>query len=48
MNIKNNGHTIYWKCLCECGETCIKPYNDLIKGKAINCPNCTIKSKGEE
>lgn len=48
MNIKNSGNTIYWKCLCECGETCIKPYNDLIKGKAINCPNCTIKSKGEE
>ena len=46
--IKNSGNTIYWKCLCDCGKLCIKPYNDLIKGKAVNCPNCTQKSKGEE
>ena len=47
-NIKNSGNTIYWKCVCECGKICIKPYNDLAKGKALNCPECTQKSKGEE
>ena len=47
-HIKNSGKTIYWKCLCECGKVCIKPYNDLIKNKALNCPDCAKKSKGEE
>ena len=47
-NLKNSGHTIYWKCLCECGEICIKPYNDLKKGKSVNCPSCAQKSKAEE
>lgn len=45
--IKNSGNTIYWECLCDCGQVCIKSYNDLVRGKAINCPNCTVKSKGE-
>ena len=46
-NIKNSSNIIYWKCLCDCGEFCIEPGNDLRNDKIFSCINCARKSKGE-
>lgn len=47
--IKNTGklhNGVYlWECICECGNTCIKPINKLMIGEINSC-GC-LNSKGE-
>lgn len=33
---------IYWLCLCDCGNYCIKFANDLRKNKSCSCGKCNI------
>lgn len=37
--IRKNG-LIRWKCLCSCGETCIKRGVELKSGETLSCPKC--------
>ena len=34
--------TIYWECLCECGETCVVETRNLVSGKTKSC-GCFMK-----
>lgn len=34
---KDAHHTVYWNCLCDCGEKRIKRTNKLRDGKAMSC-----------
>lgn len=47
--IKNSGHIVYWECLCDCGNICVKPGTELRAGRVSNCGSCASSlSKGEE
>jgi hypothetical protein len=34
---KGADKTISWKCICDCGKTCVKSYQQLNRGKHLNC-----------
>lgn len=37
----------HWKCLCNCGNTCIKVTWQLTSQDYISCPKCSVSSRGE-
>lgn len=44
---KKNKTTYLWKCICDCGNICIKDGEYLRNGDTSSCGMCENKSKGE-
>ena len=42
----NSSSSIIWECLCDCGNICYYPANELNANRYISC-GCAISSKGE-